>query len=52
MSAVFHYVPAISIESILEGIGLWWSNASAEDFGMVAAVVVIGVWFMTKYYVD
>ena len=52
MLAVLQYVPAVSIEYLLEGIGFWWANASAEDFGMIAAVIVIGVWFMTKYYLD
>ncbi|REJ74974.1 MAG: hypothetical protein DWQ34_07225 [Planctomycetota bacterium] len=52
MPAFFHSIQGVSIEHVLEGIGFWWANASAEDFGVVAAVVVIGVWFMTKYYID
>jgi len=45
-------IPALRLELLFSDIGSWWANAGAHDFGMMAIGIVVGVWFLTKYYSD
>src|SRR5687767_12156980 len=52
MSSLPGLLPAVRIDLALDRIGTWWAGANAGDFGMMAVCIVVGVWFLTKYYSD
>ena len=52
MSALFTSPLAFRVEHMLDGISRWWDHATPQDFGVMAIVVIVGVWFLTKYYAD
>ena len=52
MAATEISIPALRLEYIFSDIGSWWANAGAHDFGLMAIGIVVGVWFLTKYYAD
>ena len=52
MFAMGFTIPALHLDYMFNDIGSWWANADAHDFGMMAIGIVVGVWFLTKYYSD
>lgn len=52
MSSIDSFVLAMRLDVTLDRIGSWWAGADARDFGMMAVCIVVGVWFLTKYYSD
>ena len=52
MSSIVSFLPAVRLDLTLDRIGSWWAGADARDFGMMAVCIVVGVWFLTKYYAD
>ena len=52
MSSFVSWLPAVRLDSTLDRIGVWWATADAHDFGIMAVCVVVGAWFVMKYYTD
>lgn len=52
MSAFVSSLLALRLDALFHRISSWWSHADAHDFGMMAIGIVVGVWFLTKYYAD
>lgn len=40
------------MDGLLGDIEYWWHHATPNDFGMLAIMIVVSAWFVTKYYMD